>query len=168
MMDSEVITGLDALSKQLAELAPNIQKKIMRGALRAGMKITQKRTTAGIHDVTGKLAASVKLSTKAGRDGTVRATLKVGGKDAFYAHMVEFGTAAHAIEAKNGKAVSFGGHEYAKLEHPGAEARPFMRPALDAAATDNSEVFQAVAAYMAPKINANLPQLPDETDTTTS
>lgn len=165
-MDSEVITGLDALSAQLAQLAPNIQKKILRGALRAGLKVTKARAESGIHDVTGALAASLKLGTKVTKDGMVKATLKAGSKDAYYAHMVEFGTAAHVIAAKNGKSVSVDGHDYSKVDHPGAVAHPFMRPALDAAATDNSEVFQAVAAYMAPKIDANLPQLPDETDTT--
>lgn len=162
-MDSEVVTGLADLSKALGELAPNIQKKIMRGALRAGMKVSLERARGNVHDDTGALAASIRISTSA-RNGMVKATLKAGSKEAFYAHMVEFGTAAHAIEAKNGKAISFGGHEYAKLEHPGATAHPFMRPALDAAASDNSEVFQAVAAYMAPKIEQNLAQLPDETD----
>ena len=138
----------------------------MRGALRAGLKVTLKRARDAIHAVSGDLSGSLRVSTSV-RGGMVKATLKAGGKEAYYAHMVEFGTAAHVIEAKDGKAVSFGGHEYAKLQHPGATAKPFMRPALDAAATDNSEVFQAVAAYMKPKIEQNLAQLPDETDTTT-
>jgi len=162
-MANEVVTGLEDLNKQLALLAPNIQKKLMRGALRAGLKLTLARARDGVHAVSGDLEKSLRISTSA-RGGIVKATLKAGNKAAFYAHMVEFGTAAHAIEAKNGKAISFGGHEYTKLEHPGAVARPFMRPALDAAATDNSEVFQAVGAYMKPKIEKNLAQLPDETD----
>ena len=162
-MGSEVITGLDALAAQLAELAPNIQKKLMRGALRAGMKITLQRAKAEIHDVSGDLSKSLRISTSA-RNGVVKATLKAGSKDAYYAHMVEFGTAAHMIAAKNGKAVSIGGNEYASVEHPGASAKPFMYPALDAAAQNESEVFQAVGSYMAPRINENLARLPDETD----
>lgn len=162
-MDSEVVTGLADLSAQLAQLAPNIQKKLMRGALRAGLKPTLARAKEGIHDVTGALEASLRISTSA-RNGMVKAALKAGSKDAYYAHMVEFGTAAHLIEAKNGKAITLNGHDYARLQHPGATAQPFMRPALDAAATDNGEVFQAVAAYMKPKIEQNLAQLPDELD----
>jgi HK97 gp10 family phage protein len=161
-MDSEVITGLDALGAQLAELAPNIQKKLMRGALRAGLKVTLQRAKSEIHNVSGDLSKSLRITSA--RNGVVKATLKAGSKDAYYAHMVEFGTAAHMIAAKDGKSVSIGGQQYSKVEHPGASARPFMYPALDAAAQNESEVFQAVGAYMGNKINENLPRLPDETD----
>lgn len=163
-MDSEIITGLDALSVQLSQLPLNIQKKLLRGALRAGMKITLQNARQGIHSISGDLSDSLKLSTRLSKNGDVRATLKVGSRKAFYAHMVEYGTAAHVIEATGEKAVSFNGHTYSRVHHPGAQQRPFMRPALDAAAVSNSDVFTAVADYIAPKINDQLAVLPDETD----
>jgi HK97 gp10 family phage protein len=164
MMDSEIITGLDALSAQLSQLPLNIQKKLLRGALRAGLKITLKQARESIHSVSGDLAGSLRISTRAAKNGDVVATLKAGSKQAFYAHMVEFGTAAHVIEASGAKAVSFNGQTFSKVEHPGSQQKPFMRPALDAAATSNSDVFKAVAAYLAPKIDQNLALLPDESD----
>ena len=38
-----------------------------------------------------------------------------------------------------------------------------MRPAMDAAAADNSEAFTAIATYLGPRINKELAKLPDET-----
>ena len=166
-MDSEIITGLDALSDQLSQLPMNIQKKLLRGALRAGLKPTLLQARQSIHSISGDLADSLRISTRAAKNGDVVATLKAGSKLAFYAHMVEFGTAAHVIEATGAKAVSFNGHTYSKVEHPGSQQKPFMRPALDAAAASNSEVFQAIAAYLAPKIDKNLALLPDESDAKT-
>jgi HK97 gp10 family phage protein len=159
-MDSETtVTGLAELQAFLDQLAPNVEKKLMRGALRAGFKVTLDRAKSGVHSVSGELAASLRISTSA-RGGVVKATIKAGNKQAFYAHMVEFGTKAHAIAAKGGGAISFGGHEYKKVEHPGARMRPFMRPALDAATGD---ALPAVAAYLQGKITKELALLPDET-----
>jgi HK97 gp10 family phage protein len=162
-MDSEVnITGLSDLQAQLDQLAANIEKKLLRGALRAGQKVTLERARQGIHSVDGDLAKSLRISTSA-RGGAVKAIVKAGNAKAFYARWVEFGTAAHIIRAKNGQAISLNGHLYASLNHPGARARPFMRPALDAAAVDNSEAFLAVGAYLVKGITKELAKLPDET-----
>jgi hypothetical protein len=52
------------------------------------------------------------------------------------AHLVEFGTAAHRIEPKRkGKVLAFevGGETVftTRVDHPGAQAKPFLRPAGD-------------------------------------
>lgn len=167
--DGIAITGLAELQAALERLAPNIERKLMRGALRAGQKLVLERARAGIHSVSGDLAAGLKITTSA-RGGLVRATVTAGGKKkkgakaAFYAHMVEFGTAAHVIKAKDGGALVFGGRAYAQLQHPGAKKKPFMRPALDAAAVPDSEAFRAVGAYLQGRITQELDQLPDQTD----
>ena len=156
------IAGLADLQKQLDTLPVNIEKKLMRGALRAGQKLVLDRAKQGIHNVSGDLAASLRISTSV-RAGTVKATVKVGNKKAWYARFVEFGTAAHLITPKNGQALSFGGKEYASLSHPGAKKKPFMRPALDSAAVPESDVFKAVANYLQGRITKELDKLPDET-----
>lgn len=176
-MANEVVTGLEDLFKKMDQLAPNIQKKLLRGALRAGQvvianmakdKVPVAEPNAENARLYGATAGALKDSIRVGsrlRGTKVVSTTKVGNKVAYYAHFVEFGTAAHAIAATNGGAISFGGRLYASLQHPGAKAHPFMRPALDWAATNESDAFKAVAAYLAPKIEQNLEQLPDETDT---
>ena len=162
-MDSDVVvTGLAELQKQLDMLAPNIEKKLLRGAMRAGTKVVLARAKQGIHSVSGDLVKSLRISTSA-RGGVVKATLKAGNKKAYYAHFVEFGTAAHAIAAKGGGAVSFGGVAYASVKHPGATKKAFMRPALDAMAANDSPALIAVADYLRPRLETELASLPDET-----
>lgn len=61
-----------------------------------------------------------------------------------YAPYVEFGTSAHIIRPKNGKALAWGKKigktksgvdkrefVYKEVKHPGTTEKPFMRPALD-------------------------------------
>lgn len=172
-MANEIVTGLAELQKQLDMLAPNIEKKLLRGALRAGQLVTAQiakdkvpvaqpsAENARLYgSQPGSLRDSIRVSTSA-RGSRVVAKLKAGSKAAFYAHFVEFGTLAHVI---NGP-LSLGGKVYAKLDHPGAKAQPFMRPALDWAASGESESFKAVGAYLAQRITKELSKLPDETDT---
>lgn len=162
-MDSEVtVSGLKELQEQLDKLPSNVERKLMRGALRAGMRVLLLRARQLIHSVTGELAKSLRIITRA-KAGVVTAVLKAGNKKAFYAHMVEFGTAAHLIAASKGKAITIGGHIVADARHPGAKPEPFMRPALDSQAVSNSEALRAVADYLAPRINDQLDKLPDET-----
>lgn len=161
------IDGLAEIQAMLDRLPADIEKKLMRGALRAGQRVVLDQAKSNIRNVSGALAKSLRISTSA-RGGVVRAKVKAGSKKAYYSHMVEFGTASHYIQAKKAQALAIGGHEVAKVLHPGAKKHPFMRPALDANASDGSAAFQAVAAYLVPRINEQLSQLPDETDQTTS
>lgn len=168
--DTTVITGLADLQVHLDQLPALIERKLLRGALRAGQKVTLERARQSIHNVSGDLAASLRITTRA-QGSTVSAKVKAGNAKAFYAHMVEFGTKAHVIMAKGGGALALNSGVYSKLQHPGAQARPFMRPALDAAAVDNSPAFQAVGEYLALAIVKEqfkaLEQLPDQRDGTT-
>jgi HK97 gp10 family phage protein len=178
-MDSNdiVIGGLSELQAQLDRFAPDLEKKILRGALRAGQmvaakKIKDKAPEAPPNDENarlygakmGSLKDSVRVSVSA-RHGKVVAKVKVGNEVAYYAHMVEFGTAAHLIMAKKGKALTFGGRDYSFLMHPGAKAHPFVRPVFDAEANQNSEELQAVVTYLRTRIDKEISKLPDEQDT---
>ena len=177
-MDSEVvISGWSELQAQLDQLAVNIEEKLLRGALRAGQMMVaadaksrapvatpnaNNQRLYGAHR--GDLRKSIRVSVRAS-GGQVVAKAVAGNSTAYYAHMVEFGTAAHLIHAKNGGALSFGGKEYLAISHPGAKATPFMRPALDRAANANSAAFVAVGEYLQKRITKELAQLPDQADT---
>jgi hypothetical protein len=57
-----------------------------------------------------------------------------GGRFKGYAgHLVEYGTAPHIIRAKaSGGQLHLRGNVFAtEVQHPGAAAKPFMRPAFD-------------------------------------
>lgn len=125
------VKGLAELQRFLDELPAKMEQNVMRGALRAAMRDeVLPAAKAGVHNVSGDLAASLRVSVRASR-GEVRAAVKT---DLFYARFVEYGTRAHWITSRDGKALSIGGLFFTKaVFHPGipANAKAFMRPALD-------------------------------------
>lgn len=55
-------------------------------------------------------------------------------RDAFYAHMVEFGTRPHVIKPKRGRALRHGKTVFGtEVHHPGTRPQPFLTPAFEAA-----------------------------------
>jgi len=132
------IRGLDELNKFLEQLPGKLQLNIMRGALRAGQKpiLDDARNSVAVGH-SGNLKNALRLTTKINRkNGSVESYLKVGGKhkgkDAFYAHMVEYGTKEHEIKPRTRAGMLINGTRiYTAVIHPGARERPFMRPALD-------------------------------------
>lgn len=129
----------------LSTLPAKIEKNIMRTALRAGANVIKVEAKKNVPIQSGDLKKSIKVSTNAKR-GRVSASIKAGDKKAWYYLMVEFGTLAHAIQAKKGKTLKFvardGKHISTKsVMHSGAISKPYMRPALDNKA---SEAIEAV------------------------
>lgn len=138
MSDTVYVKGLDQLQKFLDQLPAKVERNVMRGALRAGARdAILPAAKAGVHNVSGDLQKSLRVSVRAKR-GTVTAAVKT---DLFYAKFVEYGTRRHWITSRDGKALSIGGLFFVKaVEHPGTAPRPFLRPALDT---------QAAAAVLA-------------------
>lgn len=162
-MDSSVyISGLDDLQAALSEFTQKIQGNAMRQALYAGQKVFMAAAAANVPvsapsggnaaeygAYAGALKDSLRISTY-NRDGVVRAVLKAGSAKAYYAHMVEFGTAQHYITSQTGKILKFGDKFAKNLVHPGATAHPFMRPAFDSV---GEQAVQAVAEYLKQRID---------------
>ena len=156
------VTGLAELQKFLDELSPKIERNILRGALRAGANVIKATAKANCPigppnkenaklygGYEGSLQASIRVGTRA-KGGKVTAYVKAGGKnggkaDAYYAHMVEWGTRPHVISAKPGHMLAFGGGFLHSVDHPGTKPHPFMRPALD---TQAANAVVAAAEYM--------------------
>jgi HK97 gp10 family phage protein len=122
------VRGLAELDKLLQDLPVKIEKNLTRGAVRAGAMVILPAAQAGIHNVSGKLSASLKVTTSA-RGGRVVASVKTRSP---IAHLVEYGTRAHTITAKGRSGLSVGGLFFQSVQHPGARPHAFMRPALDA------------------------------------
>lgn len=170
---SEVhVTGLADLQKLLDTLPAKLEANVMRGALRAGANVIKEQAKVNVPvgkpgtrnaERYGAYAGALRDSIRVGariKGGTVTAYIKAGGKtkggaDAYYATMVEFGTKPHYITI-NGSGKEAGRANYRSLviggqfvgpyvAHPGARSRPFMRPAMDAKAT---EAVVAAAEYM--------------------
>jgi HK97 gp10 family phage protein len=151
------IKGGAEMQRFLDTLPAKVERNIMRSALRAGAKPIAAAAKANVPVLDGDLRDSIRISTSA-KGGTVTASVKAGSKKAWYWRFVEFGTAAHLISVPEsektintrkgvhfGKAVSMTTINRLVLKignffvgptvmHPGAKAKPFMRPALDSQA----------------------------------
>ena len=125
------VTGLAELQTFLKNLPAEIEQNILAKALYAGAQPILADAKSGAAVASGLMRDGLKVSTKS-QNGTVTASIKAGGKHAYLAKFVEFGTAAHRIDAKNGGVLSFGGGFATHVDHPGQRAKPFLRPAFDA------------------------------------
>ena len=129
------VKGLAELQKLLDTLPAKMEANVMRSALRAGANVVLEEAKANVAVKSGLLRDGLKVSTRS-RRGVVSASVKATGKHAYVAKWVEYGTAAHRIIPKEAKSLFFGGIFAEGIDHPGASAKPFMRPALDTRAQD--------------------------------
>lgn len=124
------VKGLSELNKFFDQLPVKLRVNVMRGALRAGARPILRSARSKIHSVSGELARGLQVSTNL--EGRVaKARIRARGKHGYIARWVEYGTKAHWILARIAKALAVGGGFLTRVRHPGSQAKPFMRPALD-------------------------------------
>jgi HK97 gp10 family phage protein len=147
MLNVDILGGKQ-LAKALSELPLKIERNIMRAALRAGAKVVADEAKRNVPVDSAELKQSIRTSSN-GKKGLVEANAVVGSrKKGWYATFVEFGTAPHVIKAgKNATRLSFRTKDgkwisTTQVNHTGAKAKPFMRPAFD---TKGDEAVKAVA-----------------------
>lgn len=157
------IIGAKELSEALAMLPANIERNIMRGALRAGAKVIfdDAKQNAPVQD--GDLKQSLRVSTNR-KKGEVSASVKAGNKKAWYYHFVEFGTQPHMIKATNAKYLRFMAKDGTavrtkEVHHTGALEKPFMRPAFD---KKNAEAIVKAGDYIRTRLGKEGLPVPDK------
>lgn len=142
-------TGLGDVFSALDNVEKKIRKKGIRKGMNEATKIVAKAAKQKAVRVSGLLAKSI--GRKVGRDRRKVTVGLVGPRIGFagsyagkprdpekYAHLVELGTAPHSVakgdtlERKNrkGDVVKQASQTAGKM-HPGAQAKPFLRPAAD-------------------------------------
>lgn len=144
------IKGLKELSKALKAFPQNVQNNILNSAVRAGAVTIQKEARKNVSIRTGLTKASIIIKKRRPKSKT-RIKFSIGirrikdgrewyeknlnskyfkdkPKDAYYAHMIEFGTSK-------------------------AEASPFMRPALESKA---DEVINEVRKKMQQRLDKEI------------
>lgn len=126
------VQGTAALEEALKQLGSDA-KKALRTGVRKGAVLIQKDAQSRIHSEHGDLAKSIRVGVRVKpADGAVIATIAATKKMRYIANFVEFGTKPHEIKAKNKKALKLrDGREVESVMHPGAKAKPFLRPAAD-------------------------------------
>lgn len=127
------VKGLSELKENLKRLPQRLQEKALASAVLAGAGVIRDEARRLCPKKTGRLAKSI-VAKKVRDKNRMGVTYQVGPK-LFYGHMVEFGTSPHEIKAKKlGKVLKLSRwrNVYARvIEHPGAPAKPFLRPAFD-------------------------------------
>lgn len=146
------VHGLAALDKALKEFPAKLEGNVLRGAMRAGVRVFRDLARANVPVQSGKLRKSIRIKTSL-RNGKASATLVAGNKDAFYAHMVEFGTARHWIKPRKRRSLLVAGMLKETVDHPGGAPKPFMRPAFDEGVP---AAIEAAKDYIAQRIEKEL------------
>lgn len=161
------ITGLSDLDKLLKTLPGQIQRNVMRTALRRGQNVLAEAAKSNLRSQgavdTGELERSIRVTfrRKSEQYGWMRSYLIAGNKKAYYAHMIEFGTGSHyegngrtvggpyKITPKVGDSLFLGGVLRNSVTHPGIRPKSFMRRAID---THTEASVDAVANYLSQRI----------------
>jgi HK97 gp10 family phage protein len=133
------VQGIEEMIQKLEQLGTRVAARGPAAAVRAGSSVIIKEMRRRAPTETGALKKSIGQRVKTyRRNKTVTsivgarskryATDKGNRNPAYYAHLVEMGTAPH----RTGRKKSF--YRRGAGMHPGSKAQPFMRPAWDAAA----------------------------------
>jgi HK97 gp10 family phage protein len=182
MNDTTHVKGLKELHGFLQTLPAKMEQNVLRGALRAGVKVlrdeaAQRAPVAApsrggrknYGNYRGLLRDSVRISVNTKR-GTVTARVKAGGSDwqtkgkpiAFYAHIVHQGTKPHLIKPKKYSgfgALRIAGRWVSQVMHPGIRGNPFMSKAISSKQRDALIAMRNyIAKRLVKKHNMNVPR----------
>lgn len=124
-----------------------LSNKVVRGILnKAAKPIIQKaQELAPAEDGDLKKSIGTIPGRGRGKGEQVYVGPRRGGRFKGYAgHLVEYGTAPHIIRAKaaDGKLHLRGNVFVEEVQHPGAAAKPFMRPAADQKLPESVEIIK--------------------------
>lgn len=154
-------TGLDELQKQFQQFPENIEKNIMRGAIRAGLVPIRDEAIDLCPVKSGALQKSIRIKFRRQSEpyGWIRGVVVAGNFDAWYAHIIEFGSGSfyngtgtkskklpYEIKPRGAKSLFFAGVMRASVVHPGVKPVGFMRKAVDQKTADGMEAFKEYVA----------------------
>ncbi len=117
MAGSIVVTGLKQIDSKLKTLEPKIQKKILRQAMRSGMKLVAQEALMRVPVLTGLLKRNIKLRAMKRKRNRVGLLVQVKSDPGF---SKPYG---HGQVAWYPAAVEYG--------HGKVPPHPYMRPAFD-------------------------------------
>ena len=126
MAGSVKIEGLSEMNKALKKLDAKVATKISRAGLAEAAKVMRKEMRARAPRDSGNLRKNIKYKLKRFQRRGYKGSVGVMSK-AFYASFIEYGSSPHKI-----KGVAIEGKPFASVDHPGIEAKPFLRPAFEA------------------------------------
>jgi|CXWL01.1.fsa_nt_gi HK97 gp10 family phage protein len=142
---TEVVHGMREVALNLEGFPEKLQRKALATALRAAGRVVRDIARSKVPVKSGKLRRSIRVTiVRKGGNFTARiiAGRRVKKDDPFYAWMVEGGTKAHEIRPKGKKSLFLAGIFAEQIQHPGADAKAFLGPALEAGAVAALEAMR--------------------------
>lgn len=144
------LQGFDVLKQRLSALPGKLRRNIMRGGVRAAVAVIRgvARNLVPVGR-TRNLRRSIRVSTRAFRDGRIEGKVTAGGKLAYYANIVEGGAKPHEIRASGAaKALNLGNRVLVKrVQHPGFQGRRFMERTANQSEAAASNAFANYVNY---------------------
>ncbi|MDF0540787.1 HK97 gp10 family phage protein [Sphingobium sp. H39-3-25] len=157
------VSGRDSVRDFIARIPADVEKRLLRGAARAGANVIADE--ARDRSISDEVTAAIKVSTSI-KDGQVVGRVQVKGKGAYIAPWLEYGTAPHFISVDDSQrggmsvrkvnssidpgSLMIGGKFVGKtVHHPGARPNPFLRVSLD---MKEQEAFAAAGRYIAARV----------------
>jgi HK97 gp10 family phage protein len=85
MKSAIIVTGIPQIDRRLKTLAPRIQKKVVRKAIRDGIKVVASEVKTQVPVDTGLTKANVKVrAVKKKKRGVIEIEVKIGGDPGLY------------------------------------------------------------------------------------
>lgn len=136
MIDFKIKGGKE-VAAMLQQLPVQIEKKILRNALSAGVRVLRDEARAQAPAKSGALRKAIRTSRDT-RDGRVIAKVRLRGRHAYLGVFMEYGVAPHLIAAGGEKrSLKIDGKFVGKaIEHPGISGKAFMAPAMEIRGAD--------------------------------
>lgn len=127
-LKDEIRNALKMSGEEMVDLAKRFAP-VKSGALRNSISYTFGRPRPENANVRGVSSAGENARDAKGETGLL-VTVHAGDARAWYASLVEFGTAPHEIKPKRpGGLLNVQGRLVEKVDHPGASANPYFFPA---------------------------------------
>ena len=126
------LEGGDSINNVLDRLPGKIGEKVLKQSMRAATRPMVRMAKSFVPVKSGTLRKAIRVKDSRKRVAGNHAVLFGADKTAPHAHLVEFGTQPHVIQAKPGGWLRIFGSFAKSVQHPGTRARPFIRPAFDA------------------------------------
>lgn len=141
------VLGLDQFERKIQRLAERLDDRTVDEALFDGGMVILVDAQSRIDDVTGVTRESGYVTTPSKNNyqaGKRRNKMKKAPKRtamvrfaARTAHILEYGSAPHSYRRRRARALQTTQTQFAaSVDHPGARAKPFLRPAYDAKRDD--------------------------------
>lgn len=124
------VSGFKELEANLKALPLRLARNVVARATYAGAVVVRDAARKNAPVKTGKLRKSIRIKKKRSRRGSTEVIYTVFPKE-YYGHIVEKGSGPHIIKVKTKKALGKYGKFGLIVKHPGAKAKPFLRPAFD-------------------------------------